>query len=89
MERSASSGSLPGLGTDFLSLMSTIWSDYALPIGGLLTAVFVGHVWRVDEAPAEILPDQAWFPGAALWGFLIRWVCPLAIASIIAATLAQ
>ena len=82
-------GSLPGLGTDFLSLMSTIWSDYALPIGGLLTAVFVGHVWRVDEAMAEVLGDQAWFPGAALWGFLIRWVCPLAIASIIVATLAQ
>ena len=81
--------SLPGLGIDFLSLMSTVWSDYALPIGGLLTAVFVGHVWRVDEALAEMLADQAWFPGAAVWGFLIRWVCPLAIASIIVATLAQ
>ena len=81
--------SLPGLGIDFLSLMSTVWSDYALPIGGLLTAVFVGHVWRVDEALAEMLADQAWFPGAAVWGFLIRWVCPLAIASIIVVTLAQ
>ena len=82
-------GSLPGLRTDFLSLMATVWNDFALPIGGLLTAVFVGHVWRVDEALTELLADRARFPGAALWGFLIRWVCPAAIGSIIVVRLAQ
>ena len=81
--------SLPGLRTDFLSIMATVWNDFALPIGGLLTAVFVGHVWRVDEALTELLADRARFPGAALWGFLIRWVCPVAIGSIIVARLAQ
>ena len=78
---------LPGIGLDFLTLMDTIWNNFALPIGGLLTAVFVGHVWRVDRALEELCADEAWFPAAPLWGALIRWVCPIAIASIIVATI--
>lgn len=78
--------SLPGLGTDFLSLMATLWNNYSLPIGGLLTSIFIGHVWRVDGALEELLAHRAWFPGAAAWGFLIRWICPLAILGIIVAT---
>ena len=78
---------LPGIGLDFLTLMDTIWNNFALPIGGLLTAVFVGYVWRVDRALEELCADEAWFPAAPLWGALIRWVCPIAIASIIVATI--
>ena len=55
--------------------MGIIWNDFALPIGGLLTAVFVGWVWRVDRAIEEVEIQGAPFPGRALWGFLIRWVC--------------
>lgn len=76
-------GSLPGVGMDFLTLMATLWNDFALPIGGLLIAVFVGYVWRVEEALEELLADHAWFPAPRIWGFLIRYVCPLAILSII------
>ena len=46
---------LPGLGSDFLTVMEVVWQNFALPIGGLLTAVFIGWVWRTDEpttAPA-------------------------------------
>jgi neurotransmitter:Na+ symporter, NSS family len=77
---------LPGLGTDFLSLMATVWNNYSLPIGGLLTSIFVGHVWRVDRALEELLAHRAWFPAASAWGFLIRWICPAAIFLIIVAT---
>ena len=77
---------LPGVQLDFLTLMSTVWNDFALPIGGLLTAVFVGWVWRVDRALDELLLHQAWFPGARLWGFLVRWVCPVGIFLIIGST---
>ena len=80
-------GSLPGLGLDFLTLMGTIWNDFALPIGGLLTALFVGWVWRVDQALEELLLDQAWFPARHLWSFLVRWVCPTGIALIIGGTI--
>ena len=75
--------SLPGLNLDFLSFMGTVWNDFSLPIGGLLTAVFVGWVWRIDSALEELLSHNAWFPAPGLWGFLIRWVCPLGILAII------
>ena len=78
---------LPGLGLDFLTLMGTVWNDFALPIGGRLTALFVGWVWRVDQALEELLLNDAWFPTRSLWGFLVRWVCPTGIALIISGTL--
>jgi len=78
---------LPGVGTDFLSLMATVWNNYSLPIGGFLTSIFVGHVWRVDRALDELLAHGAWFPAAPAWAFLIRWVCPVAIFGIIVATM--
>ncbi len=75
--------SLPGIGLDFLSLMSTVWNDFSLPIGGLLTAIFVGWVWGIDDVLDELRTSNAWFPAPHLWAFLVRWVCPLAILSII------
>ena len=79
-------GSLPGLGVDFLTMMGTVWNDFALPIGGLLTAVFVGWVWRVDQAIEEIELHGAPFPARRLWSVLIRYVCPVAISVIIVYT---
>ena len=74
---------LPTFNVDFLTLMSTVWNDFALPIGGLLTAIFVGWVWKIDGALAELKLHDAWFPSPQLWGFLIRWICPLGILAII------
>ena len=85
---SAFFGSLPGVGMDFLTLMGIVWNNFALPIGGLLTALFVGWVWRVDQAIAEVELHGMPFPGAALWSFLIRWACPAAISVIIIYTIA-
>jgi NSS family neurotransmitter:Na+ symporter len=79
-------GNLPGIGVDFLTLMATVWNNFALPIGGLLLAIFVGHVWRADKALEE-LNKGGQMPLAAFWSFQIRWVCPAAIAFIIIATI--
>ena len=68
---------------DFQSLMVTVWNDFALPIGGLITAIFVGYVWRIDSALEELLAEQAWFPHTRLWGWRVRYVCPVAIFVII------
>jgi len=76
---------LPGVGLDFLSLMATIWNNFALPVGGLLLSIFVGHVWRTDKALEE-LNIGGLMPLARLWGFLIRWICPAAILLIIVFT---
>ena len=77
---------LPGLGMDFLTLMVTIWNEFALPIGGLLTAIFAGWVWGTDSALEELRSHGAWFPVPRVWAVLLRWVCPAAIASIIIGT---
>lgn len=74
---------LPGVGMDFQSLMVTVWNDFALPIGGLITAIFVGYVWRIDSALEELLAEQSWFPNTKLWGWMVRYVCPVAIFVII------
>ena len=74
---------LPGIGMDFQSLMVTVWNDFALPIGGLITAIFVGYVWRIDSALEELLAEHAWFPNTKLWGWMVRYVCPVAIFVII------
>lgn len=73
---------LPGFGMGFLDLMAIMWNDFALPVGGFLLAIYVGHVWRSDRALEE-LNQGGRMPGAQLWSFLIRWVCPAAIAIII------
>jgi SNF family Na+-dependent transporter len=39
-------------------------------------------VWRTDQALLE-LNTGGRMPAAPLWAFLIRWVCPAAIAIII------
>ncbi len=77
---------LPGVNTDFLSLMLTVWNNWALPLGGLLMAVFVGWVWGPRNALAELTAEGQTMPGAALWVFLIRYVCPLAILFILVMT---
>jgi NSS family neurotransmitter:Na+ symporter len=67
--------------TSFLDIMSFLFSDLSLPIGGFFIAVFVGWVWGVEKAYEEALlnvsPTVATL--MALWGILIRYVCPLLI----------
>jgi NSS family neurotransmitter:Na+ symporter len=66
----------------FLSIMDGLATNYLLPIGALLIAVFTGwvltHKERADEFTAgEISP--VYFRG---WSFLIRFISPLAMALI-------
>ena len=77
--------SVPGLGSGFLDLMSTVWNEFALPVGGCLTALFIGRIWGGDRALDELRAEGAWFPVPAVWVFLIRWICPAAIISILLA----
>jgi len=78
---------LPLLGTDFLTLMVTVWNNVALPLGGLLIALFVAYAWRVEEAVRELQVEGAWLPYPGLWGFLIRYVAPVGILVIIVVTI--
>lgn len=77
---------MPVFGADFLTVMATVWNNWALPIGGLLIAVFAGWVWGADKVIAELRAEGGSFPLARTWAFLIKYICPLAILFIIAMT---
>lgn len=74
---------LPGVGLDFLSLLFTIFGQYALVIGALLISVFIAWVWGVDKAGDEVRVNDGKFPLARTWGVLIRYVAPVAILAIL------
>ena len=68
-----------------ISLIDTldlIFSKVGLPLGGLLTCLFLGYIWGTDQALDEISHG---FPGvrnhfiSTLWPFFIKIICPLAI----------
>ncbi len=67
-------------GMDFLSLMDFIWGNLSLAIGAFLLSIFVGWVWGAKYAAKELSVGnpsfEKWSP---LWGFLIRFVCPITI----------
>jgi len=71
------------LGGNFLGFMALVWNQYALPIGGLLISIFVAYRLGLPKAIQEITAEGAQFPYTNLWGFLIRFVSPVAIAIII------
>ncbi len=75
---------MPGLGMDFLSLMAIVVGNYALSVGALLIAIFVGWRWGTSAAIAEVESEGVIFNFKVAWAFLIRFLCPLAIVVIIA-----
>ncbi len=70
-------------GQGFLGLQSIVWGNYSLSIGALLICIFVGWVWGVPKALAEVRHGGADLPGAAIWGTLVRYVCPVAVAVVL------
>ncbi|MEX2115447.1 MAG: sodium-dependent transporter [Bacteroidota bacterium] len=71
--------------TDFLSLMSFLFSDLSLPIGGLLICVFVAWVWGASNAFEEVKLGAGPFTIRllGLWKFLIKYVCPVIIVLVL------
>ena len=65
---------------ELLSFLSTS-TDLILPIAGFITALFAGWVVSTSTAREAIgFKSEIWFKR---WRFLIRWVCPLGIFTVI------
>lgn len=69
------------LGMTFFDHIDNIASNYLLPLGGMLTAIFVGWVWGTKNAHIEIEKhkNKFGFPWAQSWEFLIRYITPVAV----------
>ena len=74
-------------GKTFFEVVDIIAGNVMLPVGALLTCVFVG--WRLDRATfaAELgdMPARV----AGVCRILLRYVCPLAISAVLIAALLQ
>ncbi len=75
---------IPVIGKSFLDVMDTLFSNVALSFGALLLSIFVGWKWGVADALKEIRFRRATSFAEKSWGFLIRYVCPVAIAIVLA-----
>lgn len=61
---------------DFLVLIS----DILLPLGGLLMCIFIGYVWGMDKAVAEITNGGKFpFKLKGFWTIMIKYIAPLAV----------
>ena len=66
--------------TDILDTVDGFTGKIMLPLGALLTAIFIG--WRADR---KLLENTTGLSGGmfALWRFLLAWLCPLAVTIIL------
>ena len=69
------------MGMTFFDHVDNIASNYLLPLGGMLTAIFVGWIWGTNNAYVEIEKhkNKFNFPWAQCWDFLIRYITPVAV----------
>jgi NSS family neurotransmitter:Na+ symporter len=63
-------------------------SNILMPVGGFLMAIFIGYIWGVDEAIAEVKKS----PGVSFklekfWTILIKYVAPVAIFIVLLSSL--
>lgn len=72
---------LGGLG--FLGLVDMIFGKYGLTIGALGICLFVGYRWGIKNALEEIGGGGHRLPAGAFWGFLVRFLCPVAVFCIL------
>ncbi len=71
-------------GGSWLDLQNILFGNYALAFGALLICLFVGWRWGTASALSEIEGVGHRLPAAALWGFLVRYVCPVAVVGVMA-----
>ncbi len=75
------------IGMEILDFYDFLASELALPIGGALTAIFAGHVWK-----ARTVIDETNNPPGAIkignwYGVLIKYLIPIAVFVVLIATL--
>ena len=65
----------------FFDHVDNVASNYLLPLGGMLTAIFVGWIWGTKNATEEIQKEENvfGFPWVQCWEFLIRYITPVAV----------
>jgi len=70
-------------GMNLFSLLDNFTSIVMLPLLGILTAVFVGWIWKREDMRAELTAeggvDKATYP---VIRFLLRYICPVLVSVV-------
>ena len=69
---------------DTFDYLATNW---LLPVGGIMIAIFVGWILKNNFTKNEIEIGHGDFPLHSVWKFLLRFVCPVAVGWIIYAVI--
>jgi len=72
-----------GFGIDFLSIQNNLWGNYSLSFGAVMLCIFVGWNWGIPKALESLEASGHKFAAAGVWGILVRYVCPAAIAIVL------
>ncbi|MDP7028961.1 MAG: sodium-dependent transporter [Phycisphaerales bacterium] len=72
---------LPGYGQSFFDTMDLLTSNWMLPLGGLLIAIYAGWIMPARIRNAELSDLSG--PVATGWLFLVRFVAPLLVVVVL------
>ncbi|KXU51845.1 MAG: sodium-dependent transporter [Longibaculum muris] len=65
------------------AVMEKLTDNVLIPLGALAFCIFVGWVWKPQNAIAEIEQEGVTFPLKKAWSFSIRYIAPIAIIVIL------
>ncbi|MEM8727869.1 MAG: sodium-dependent transporter [Chlamydiota bacterium] len=70
-------------GLNFLDTIDNLVSTWMIPIGGLLTALFIGWGLERDISHEEFPLGRGWQTFFKIWYFFMKWIIPLTIVLMI------
>ena len=82
-------GDFSFLGFDILDTYDWFANSIFLPLGGLLTAVFAGYVWKAKNLQDEANKKSGVINIGEWYGFLVKIVVPIAIAVVMVVSIVQ
>lgn len=77
---------------DFLSVVSDIFSDTLLPLGGFMISTFAAYKWKTENLSEELAQGNPNYKGSIVEKFLnamVLFVCPFIIGGVFVITLLQ
>lgn len=70
-------------GINFLDTIDNLVSVWIIPIGGLLTSIYIGWILNQKVSYEEFPEGRTWKMLFQLWRFFMKWIIPLTIFLII------
>jgi NSS family neurotransmitter:Na+ symporter len=68
------------MGYNFFDFLDFISAKFLMPMGGLLMSIFIGYIWKPENAYKEITNDGTikfgWFK---VWKILLKVINPILI----------